>query len=276
MALSDAEVAVAAALAGAEVVARDYHADHVRFAKSATDFATETDIDAEAAIMGVLAAHRPGDPRTGEESGSSGSETGERRWLVDPLCGTLNFAATTPLVAVNVALVQDGANGAAASVDPIADEVFWTDGSQAFLRSGGADRALAPSPLSGLIEINCDGPLDRPFVGAQLVHDPRLRAAYGPRVISSTLGVAWVAAGRRSAYISDGGFRDNLHFAAGIAIADAAGCVISDLAGDPLHAGRGLVVSADATTHRAVLALIEPHLMTVTASVRAPTGPAQA
>ncbi|MEJ7689778.1 MAG: inositol monophosphatase family protein [Nocardioidaceae bacterium] len=164
----------------------------------------------------------PQDRFTGEETGESGAAVGPRRWLIDPLCGTLNFAATTPLIAVNVALLDHGVSAAAASVDPIADEVFWTNGSGAHLREGGADRALTPSPASGLVEINCDGPLDRPFVGGQLVHDPHLRAAYGPRVISSTLGVAWVAAGRRAAYISDGTFRENLHFAAGIAIAEAA------------------------------------------------------
>lgn len=264
MALTDAEVAIAAALAGAEVVARDYGADHVRFAKSATDFATNTDLEAETAIVKVLARHRPADPRTGEETGDSGSAAAQRRWLVDPLCGTLNFAATTPLVAVNVALLQDGVRRAAASTDPIAGEVFWTDGSGAYLRAGGKDRPLAPSSVSGLIEINCDGPVDRPFVGGQLVHDPHVRAAYGPRVISSTLGVAWVAAGRRAAYVSDGTFRENLHFAAGIAIAEAAGCVISDLAGDPLNTGRGLIVSADVATHQAVVALVAPHLSAVT------------
>lgn len=265
MSLSDAEVAIAAALAGAEVVVRDYGADHARFAKSATDFATETDVDAETAIMRVLASHRPEDRRIGEETGESGAGAGGRRWLIDPLCGTLNFAATTPLVAVNIALIDDGGTTvAAASIDPIADELFWTDGSIAYLRGDGEDRALAPSPISGLVEINCDGPLDRPFVGGQLVHDPHLRAAYGPRVISSTLGVAWVAAGRRAAYVSDGVFRENLHFAAGIAIAEAAGCSVSDLAGDPLNSGRGLIVSANATTHRSVLDLVEPHLTAVT------------
>ncbi|MEJ7689779.1 MAG: hypothetical protein WKF76_04745 [Nocardioidaceae bacterium] len=62
MFLSDAELAIAAARAGAEVIVRDYGAGHNRFAKSATDFATQTDVDAEAAIVGVLATHRPPGP----------------------------------------------------------------------------------------------------------------------------------------------------------------------------------------------------------------------
>ena len=96
MSLSDAEVAVAAALAGAEVVARDYGATRAPFAKSATDLATETDVDAEAAIVTVHASHRPQDRFTGEESGDGGPAASPRRWLIDSLCGTLNFAATTP------------------------------------------------------------------------------------------------------------------------------------------------------------------------------------
>ncbi|WP_185996082.1 inositol monophosphatase family protein [Nocardioides campestrisoli] len=268
MGLTDVEVAISAARAGADVVARNYGSEHVRFAKTSTDFATETDIAAEEVIVGVLQRHRPADARTGEESGDSGSRTASRRWLIDPLCGTLNFAATTPLLAVNVALIQNGRNVAAAVADPIAGELFWTDGSRTLVRrSDGTEQALEPSPASALLEINCDGPLDRPFVGGQLVHDRRVRAAYGPRVISSTLGVAWVAAGRRASYISDGSFRNNVHFAAGIAIAEAAGCVVTDLAGDPLHTGRGLVISADPTTHVQVLALVQPHLSALVTGV---------
>ena len=159
MSLSDAEVAIAAALAGAEVVVRDYGATHARLVKSATDFATETDVNAETAIMKSLTSYRPQDRLTGEESGSRGLSSGTRRWLIDPLCGTLNFAATTPLLAVNVALLDDAGTAAAASIDPIAREVFWTDGSQAHLRVDGVDRSLAPSAVSGLVEINCDAHL---------------------------------------------------------------------------------------------------------------------
>jgi fructose-1,6-bisphosphatase/inositol monophosphatase family enzyme len=53
------------------------------------------------AILDVVRAARPDDAFLGEEGGLTGS--GERTWLVDPLCGTLNFAARTPLVTVNVA-----------------------------------------------------------------------------------------------------------------------------------------------------------------------------
>ena len=263
MDLTDAQVAVLAATAGAGVVAGAYGGRHARRMKSATDFATETDIDAEQAIREVLAAHRPLDATLGEELGGTGDGGAARRWLIDPLCGTLNFAATTPLSVVNVALSEHGEPRVAAAADPCSDEVFWTDGAAAYRRHRGSDERLAPSASSALVNINCDGPLDRPFVGGELVADPAMRGAFGPRVISSTLAVAWVAAGRMAAYVSDGDLRDNVHFAAGLALCRAAGCVVSDLAGDPLHTGRGLIAAADHETHAAMLRIVEPHLARV-------------
>ena len=263
MSTTDVEVAIAAAQAGAEVVRRDYGVNHVRRLKSPTDFATQTDADAEHAIRAVLSRYRPGDCHVGEELGASGCGDTLRRWLIDPLCGALNFSATTPLVSVNVALIDQAKVTAAAVVDPIAAELFWTTGDGAFRRHRGEDHPLTPSAISMLVDVNCDGPTDQAFVGGQLVADARLRMTYGPRVISSTLAVAWVAAGRRAAYVSDGYFRDNLHFAAGIALCEAAGCAISDLAGDPLHTSRGVILAADSDTHSAIVQIVQPHLQTV-------------
>lgn len=268
-AFPDHAVAIAAASAGAAVVRKMYGTDLSHFDKSATDqegehFATEADIASEKAIRETIATYRPEDAFEGEETGRSGDS--ERRWLVDPLCGTLNYAAQTPLAAVNVALVTPDGVRAAVSADPISEEIFWTDGvstgstTGAWVRKGGGDTVLTPTPRTRLVDIQCDGPLGRPFVGGQLVADPRLRAEFGPRVMSSTLAVAWVAAGRRAAYVTDGYLEGSVHFTAGIALCQAAGCVVTDLNGDPIHTGRGMIAAADAATHRQLLHLVRRHL----------------
>ena len=154
----DMEVALAAAQAGAEVVRAAYGTEVTRHAKSGSDFVTEADLEAEHAILRVIESARPADARIGEESGGPGTSS-TRQWLVDPLCGTLNFAAQTPLVAVNVALLdEDKSTVACVSADPIANEFFWADDRGAFLRRGGSDEALTPSTQSRLVDINCDGP----------------------------------------------------------------------------------------------------------------------
>jgi myo-inositol-1(or 4)-monophosphatase len=257
---SDADVAVAAAQAGAAVVRDLYGGRLARRPKSAGDFATEADVAAEQAILDVLRAARPHDAVTAEESGRSGAEGAHRRWLVDPLCGTLNYAARTMLVGVNVALRAGTEVTAAATADPFAGEVFWTDGSRARLRTDGGDERLTPSAESALVDLNLDPPFPNApgFQAVRLAADPDFVERFRPRVISSTLAVAWVAAGRRAAYVTDGDLRDSVHFAAGIALCRAAGCTVTGLHGEPVHTGAGgLIAAADEQTHAALLDMVE-------------------
>lgn len=81
-------------------------------------------------------------------------------------------------------------------------------------------------------------------------------------MLSTTLALAWVAAGRRAAYVTDGSVEGSVHFAAGIGLCRGAGCVVTDLRGAAVKGGRGLVVAADDATHGQLLQIIGPHLET--------------
>ncbi|MFB6902602.1 inositol monophosphatase family protein [Streptomyces hydrogenans] len=251
--LSDAEVAATAARAGAEVVRGLYGRELDRVDKGAGDFATAADLAAERAILDVLRAARPDDAVLGEEGGAQGAAGGRRQWLVDPLCGTLNYAVGNKLVAVNVAL----RGGAAAVADPFGG-LFRTDGTTAWDEDG---EVLAPTAATGLVDVN----LDPPFPGApgfravDLLAHPDFVAGFRPRVVSTTLALAWVAAGRRAAYVTDGGdLSGSVHFAAGIALCRAAGCVVTGLDGTPVgeDGARGLVAAADTVTHARLMTMI--------------------
>jgi myo-inositol-1(or 4)-monophosphatase len=257
---SDAALAVAAAQAGAAVVRARYGTALERFGKSGGDFATAADLEAEAAVLAVIRAARPGDAVTGEESGSTGPDDSGRRWLVDPLCGTLNYAAGMMVVAVNVALRTEAGVTAAAAADPFSGEVFWTGSRGAWVRDADEGQTrLAPSADSRLVDVNLDPPFPNApgFRAVSLLADEAFTARFRPRVVSTTLAVAWVAAGRRAAYVTDGHLRDSVHFASGIALCQAAGCVVTGLAGQPLHTGPGgLVAAADRETHELLLSMI--------------------
>ena len=259
MLLADRDVAIAAAEAGAAVVRSRYGASLARLEKAQGDFATAADIEAETAILNVLRSARPGDAVLAEESGHTGPAVADRTWLVDPLCGTVNYAARTALVAVNVALRNRSEVTVAVSADPFAGEVFWTEGIGAHVRRGGVDELLAPSAESGLVEANLDPPFPNSpaFRVVELLADPFFADRFRPRVISTTLAVAWVAAGRRAAYVTDGDVTNSVHFASGIALCRAAGCVVTGLQGQPLQTGAGgLIAAADRETHTALLTLI--------------------
>jgi myo-inositol-1(or 4)-monophosphatase len=256
---TDAELAVRAAEAGSAVVRGLYGTPLTRFAKSADDFATEADVAAERAIMDVLRGARPADGFVGEESGSAGDVVADRTWLVDPLCGTVNYAAHTPLVAVNAALRAGGGVSTAAVADPFSGEVLWTDGETARLRAAGHDEPLAPDAVSRIVDLNLDPPFPNGawFRTARLLLDESFTSGFRPRVLSTTLALAWVAAGRHTAYITDGDVRDSVHFSSGIALCQAAGCVVTNLEGGPLHSGTGgLIAAADARTHAELVAII--------------------
>lgn len=270
---TDPQLAVTAALAGADIV-RSLCGTHVsRVDKGAGDFATAADVAAERAIVDLLRSARPDDAVTGEESGRTGADRAERRWLVDPLCGTLNYAAGNLAVAVNVALRTGDRTTAAAVADPFTGDVFWTDGTGAYVRrgaaatfgtpataGGSASETAVPSPGTCLVDVNLDPPFPHApaFRGVDLLAAPGFAARFRPRVVSTTLAVAWVASGQRAGYVTDGGdLRGSVHFAAGIALCEKAGCVVTGIDGRPLGTSTGgLIAAADADTHAALVEAI--------------------
>jgi histidinol-phosphatase len=92
---------------------------------------TEADRAVEAEIRGLLAAERPHDAILGEEEGSAGA--GSRRWLVDPIDGTRNYARGLPVWATLVALEVDGVVQAGVVSAPALRSRWWAErGSGAF------------------------------------------------------------------------------------------------------------------------------------------------
>ncbi|WP_075334196.1 MULTISPECIES: inositol monophosphatase family protein [unclassified Pseudonocardia] len=247
---TDVELAIDAVRAGMDVIRRTPGGQLRRIQKSAVDFATAADLDAERAIRSILRACRPGDAFTGEELGESGGAR-SRMWLVDPLCGTRNFASGAGDYGLNVALCIDGTPTVSAVGDPRRELIHWTDGVTAGTRSEAGDQILCPSAQNRIIELNADEPWD--VVTSSLLGDRGLREWMTPRVSATSLALAWVAAGHRAAYVNDGDLRGSVHFAAGIALCTGAGCIVTDLRGDAVDSGHGLVIAADHDVHSELL-----------------------
>jgi len=261
--VNDHELAIAVAEEGAAIVRRRFGTTLQRLDKGAGDFATNADIESENAMTALLRRERPEDAILGEESGRSGVSAAARTWLIDPLCGTLNFAARMRVAAVNIALKTGTAFAAAAVADPFNREIFWTDGLKGFLRKDGADTPLAPDASSNLVDLNLDPPFSNApaFKAATLAADSEFAAEFRPRVLSTSMALTWVANGQRAAYITDGDVRDSVHFAAGLAVCQVAGCTITDLRGGPWGRGAtGLLAAADPGTHSSLLRLVRKYL----------------
>lgn len=255
---TDLDVALQAVSAAVAITEARRGGPLQRFGKDGADFATDVDRAVEQAILEVIRAARPGDAILGEELGNSGPSGAARVWLVDPLCGTLNYAAGSPAYAVNVALAQGDDVLAAAVAEPAAGVVYFTDGNMAWRRHNDSPEVaqLQPSAASRLVEVHLetDDPDGQGFSSARYLRSSTFQVL-SPRFFGTGLPLAWVAGGQRAGFVIPGKRDISVHFTAGIGLCRAAGCVLSGLHGEPLHlANEGIVAAADATTHKLLLA----------------------
>jgi len=106
---------------------------------------TEADRAVEAEIRRMLAAERPNDAILGEEEGAVGS--GSRRWIVDPIDGTRNYARGIPVWATLIALEVDGTVRMGVVSAPALRGRWWAE------RGGGAFTNGEPMHVSAVREV---------------------------------------------------------------------------------------------------------------------------
>ena len=97
----------------------------IRF-KGAIDIVTEADIKSEELITKALLRSFPDDSILCEE-GSNVTGSPERKWVVDPLDGTTNFAHGYPFFAVSIALEEKGGIAVGVVYDPLRKELFTAE-----------------------------------------------------------------------------------------------------------------------------------------------------
>ena len=100
---------------------------HIEY-KGAINLVTEVDKECESLIVGELRRNFPDYGVLAEESFKKEREAGRtgkgRKWIVDPLDGTVNFAHGFPFFCVSIALEEDGELTAGVIYDPNRDELF--------------------------------------------------------------------------------------------------------------------------------------------------------
>jgi myo-inositol-1(or 4)-monophosphatase len=203
---ADLELAERAARAAGEVLVSYYGRppEGVESKSSATDLVSDADREAERTIRELLETERPQDGLVAEE-GSRAEAASGRRWVVDPLDGTINFLYGFPAWAVSVAL-EDG-DGALVGVvhSPIHGETFCAvRGEGAFL----GDRALRVRPArpleQSLVATGFSYEPDRRAIQAEAIAKLLPRARDIRRAGAAALDLAWVATGRVDAFFERG------------------------------------------------------------------------
>ena len=102
MASLERRVAIDAAQAAGQLLKRELSGSRrIAYKGSPTNLVTEMDARVEELIVGRLAAAFPDDAVLAEERGASAGRS-RRRWIIDPLDGTTNYAHGFPAFASEV------------------------------------------------------------------------------------------------------------------------------------------------------------------------------
>lgn len=134
-------------------LALDMQRDGLRAVRSKStehDLVTEADLACEALIRDGLAALTPGFGFWGEESDEQPHD--EYFWLVDPIDGTINYAAGVPWFGINIALIHRGEAVWGLSLVLPQFELFWAQAGQgaALRHRDGTEEPLHVSRVSSL------------------------------------------------------------------------------------------------------------------------------
>ncbi len=221
-----------------------------------TNLVTEMDARAEALIVDRIRAAFPHDAILAEERGAQAGRS-DRRWLVDPLDGTTNYAHGLPLFAVSIALEVGGRVTLGVVYDPNLDELYAAE------RGGGA--FVNDAPLS----VSTTATLDESLLATGFPYNIRqtadtnlrefaafsLRSRGVRRMGSAVIYLAYVAAGR-----IDGYWELRLgpwDVAAGSLLVEEAGGRVTNLEGGQLDIDVPTVVASNGRLHEAMLAVLE-------------------
>lgn len=249
----ETEAAVAAVQVGLQLALGRAGAGDIR-SKGGRDLVTATDVAVEEAVRDLL-----GDafdfPVVGEEAGGA-RRPGTPYWLVDPICGTRNFASAIPLFAVNVALVEEGEPSLGAVGDGSSGGLFCAEsGKGAFCLKDGAWRPVSTSSGSQTIVVEGFPSAGERRDGAARYLAEMVRAdRWDIRSFGSTLSLAFLATGRVAACVFLAA--PTLHVAAGVVLARQAGATVTDLAGRPWTLGSGSLIAASGADIAAQLSAV--------------------
>jgi len=201
-------------------------------AKGRGNFLTDTDLEAEAAILEVLRAEYPDHAVLSEETRAEASSE-SWLWVVDPLDGTHNFSRGVPFFCINISLCHGAEPLLGLTFEPLRQEEFLAIAGGGLTVNGKPARASQAASLKASV------------LGLDMGYDDR-RAAYliavlrqlwpgvqGVRIVgSAALGLAYAACARYDLFVHHKLYPWDL--AAGIVLLREGGGAIVDRDGGPV------------------------------------------
>jgi len=265
---TEIEVAEAAARIGGALAASRFQTGIVGGSKNVSaeegsfNIVTQTDLEAERAIVEEIHRTFPDHAVLGEEIFGGGEQTAdtlasEHLWIIDPIDGTSNFFHGVPHFGVSVAYYHNGEPVCGVVGNPPRDEWFTAVRGQGAFQNG-RRLSIAPNTRVDEVLIGFGYFYDR---GAMMeatfdvVVELLRRKCHGVRRMgAATLDLAYVATGAFGAF-----FEYELSpwdFAAGRLLVEEAGGKITTCYGDPLPLSKTSVLATNGLIHEEMVALL--------------------
>jgi histidinol-phosphatase len=254
--LLDLAVAVAHR-AGSVAAERFFAADFATRVKPDGTDVTDADLAVEELIRTELLRHTPDDEIYGEEGGSVAGTSG-RRWIIDPIDGTLYFANRIPIFANLIAYEDEHGPAIGVINNPVARQVVFAGrGLGCWVRTG--ENPATRAVLRDNTELRqAVTELSNPATW----HSELLTALHQNVWITGCLaGAAGVVTGLLDAVVVAGfpaGYED---LAPLPVIMQEAGGRVTDLSGGPVLSGPGTALVSTGHVHDELLSLVAglPH-----------------
>lgn len=237
------------------------HFDKVSFEreKNVKDPVTNVDLEAQAYYLSEIKKVFPQDGFLGEESGSLNDTIAgkEYTWIVDPVDGTINYSAGIPLYCSSIGVARAGAEGKGESVagavyNPVLKELFcafkgggaWLNGKPIKVTDRPLEKSVVAISLSSRPE-----KLEREMAAIRKLNPfvRRFRALGSIAHEECNVACGRIAASIHTTTTAWDGAAANL-------IAQEAGGIVTDLAGNPWNLEiPDLLISNNRKTHEILL-----------------------
>jgi myo-inositol-1(or 4)-monophosphatase len=254
----DALVAEASAIldAAVEPFIAGHRADSA-VSKRGNDFATKVDLEIERQVVDALVLATGIDVH-GEEFGGADLDT-PWVWVLDPVDGTFNYAAGSPMAAILLGLLHDGDPVAGLTWLPFTGERYAAMSGGRLMKNGVPQAPLAQADLAhaviGIGTFNADSRGRFPGRYRLAVLEELSRVSSRLRIHGATgIDLAYVADGILGGAISYG---DHVwDHAAGVALVRAAGGIVTNLAGEAWTPDSRSVLAAAPGVHDQMLEIL--------------------
>ncbi|HBG81237.1 TPA: hypothetical protein DDW69_00155 [candidate division CPR2 bacterium] len=120
------ETALEAAIAGGNILKKQFGNIESIQAKAAHDIVSSADYASEKEIRRIIESAYPEHNVVGEETGDN-NKVSEYSWIIDPLDGTSNFVTGNPYFSVSIALAFKNDVILGIVYNPILDEVYFAE-----------------------------------------------------------------------------------------------------------------------------------------------------